>query len=108
MSGSDEAPGRQREEHPAPAAATPAAQAPDDPAGYRPRGETPRVMRLSRKDNDAIGAVCALTVGGDTAFALPSRHTQPHAELYNTLNQIVTHPGARDATKTSEHIQPQL
>ena len=90
MSGSDEAPGRQREEHPAPAAATPAAPAPADPAGFRLRGETPRVMRLSRKVIAGIGAVGALAVGGALTFALQSRDTKPPAELYNTDNRAVT------------------
>src|SRR3546814_14129135 len=90
MSGSDEAPGRQREEHPAPAAATPAAPAPADPAGFRLRGETPRVMRLSRKVIAGIGAVGALAVGGALTFALQSRDAKPPAELYNTDNRAVT------------------
>src|SRR3546814_13634781 len=89
-SGSDEAPGRQREEHPAPAAATPAAPAPADPAGFRLRGETPRVMRLSRKVIAGIGAVGALAVGGALTFALQSRDTKPPAELYNTDNRAAS------------------
>src|SRR3546814_16497893 len=95
MSGSDEAPGRQREEHPAPAAATPAAPAPADPAGFRLRGETPRVMRLSRKVIAGIGAVGALAVGGALTFALQSRDTKPPAELYNTDHSAVNERVAR-------------
>src|SRR3546814_20818876 len=78
MSGSDEAPGRQREEHPAPAAATPAAPAPADPAGFRLRGETPRVMRLSRKVIAGIGAVGSPAVGGALPFSLQS--SDPRSE----------------------------
>src|SRR3546814_20822567 len=47
-------------------------------------------MRLSRKVIAGIGAVGAPAVGGALTFALQSRDTKPHAELYNTDNRAVT------------------
>ena len=89
MSGPDESPEREGE-RPTPAAAPSAAPAPADPAGFRLRGEAPRVMRLSRKVIAGIGAVGALAVGGALTFALQSRDAKPPAELYNTDNRAVT------------------
>lgn len=89
MSGPDPSPERE-EERPAPAAAVSAAPAPADPAGFRLRGEPPRVMRLSRKVIAGIGGLGALAVGGALTFALQSRDAKPPAELYNTDNRAVT------------------
>ena len=89
MSGPEQAPERE-EDRPTPAAAPSAAPAPADPAGFRLRGEAPRVMRLSRKVIAGIGAVGALAVGGALTFALQSRDAKPPAELYNTDNRAVT------------------
>ncbi|RFB01374.1 conjugal transfer protein TraI, partial [Parvularcula marina] len=55
-----------------------------DPAGFRLRGDPPRVMRLSRKAIATLGAVGALAVGGALTFALQSRDRQAPEELYNT------------------------
>ncbi|AJA10900.1 conjugal transfer protein TrbI [Sphingopyxis fribergensis] len=61
-----------------------------DPAGFRLRGDPPRVMRLSRKAIATLGAVGALAVGGALTFALQSRDRQAPEELYNTDSRAVT------------------
>ncbi|UBS33882.1 conjugal transfer protein TraI [Altererythrobacter sp. N1] len=61
-----------------------------DPAGFRLRGDPPRVMRLSRKAIAILGAVSALAVGGALTFALQSRDRQAPEELYNTDSRSVT------------------
>ncbi|MGE0773748.1 MAG: TrbI/VirB10 family protein [Sphingomonadaceae bacterium] len=90
MSGPGESPEWEKEERTAPAVAPSAAPAPADPAGFRLRGEAPRVMRLSRKVIAGIGAVGALAVGGALTFALQNRDGDAPAELYNTDNRTVT------------------
>src|SRR3546814_12413991 len=55
-----------------------------DPAGFRLRGDPPRVMRLSRQAMATLGAVGALAVGGSLPFALHSRDKAAPEEPYNT------------------------
>ncbi|RIA37419.1 type IV secretion system protein VirB10 [Hephaestia caeni] len=90
MSVEPEAPEQGRPSLAASTPAEPAPLAPADPAGFRLRGEVPRVMRLSRKVITGIGAVGALAVGGALTFALQGRDGDAPAELYNTDNRAVT------------------
>ncbi|WP_341021139.1 TrbI/VirB10 family protein [Brevundimonas diminuta] len=96
----------------APASTTeaPAPQRPPaDPAGFRLRGDPPRVMRLSRKAIAGLGAVGALAVGGALTFALQSRDRQPSEELYNTDNRAVTEQvstGPRDYSELPPGVPP--
>lgn len=76
--------------------------APADPAGFRLRGDPPRVMRLSRKAIGTLGAIGALAVGGALTFALQSRDRQPAEELYNTDNRAVTEQVATGPRDYSE------
>lgn len=56
-----------------------------DPAAFRLRGETPRVVRLSRRALITLGSVTALCVGGALIYALGPQHgSHASTELYNT------------------------
>lgn len=61
-----------------------------DPAGFKLRGDPPRVMRLSRKAMAILGGASALAVGGALTFALQSRDRAGPEELYNTDSRSVT------------------
>ncbi|MEA3390388.1 conjugal transfer protein TraI [Sphingopyxis indica] len=81
-----------------------------DPAGFRLRGEPPRVMRLSRKAMAILGGAGALAVGGALTFALQSRDRSGPEELYNTDSRAVTEQvatGPRDYSQLPPGV-PQL
>lgn len=81
-----------------------------DPAGFRLRGDPPRVMRLSRKAMAILGGAAALAVGGALTFALQSRDRSGPEELYNTDSRAVTEQvatGPRDYSQLPPGV-PQL
>lgn len=80
-----------------------------DPAGFRLRGDPPRVMRLSRKVIAGMGAVGALAVGGALTFALQSRDKAAPDELYNTDSRAVNERvanGPRDYSRLPPGVPP--
>lgn len=82
---------------------------PADPAGFRLRGDPPRVMRLSRKAMATLGAVGALAVGGALTFALQSRDKAAPEELYNTDSRAVNEQVAtapRDYSQLPAGVPP--
>jgi len=82
---------------------------PADPAGFRLRGDPPRVMRLSRKAMAILGGAGALAVGGALTFALQSRERAGPEELYNTDSRAVTEQVAtapRDYSQLPPGVPP--
>ena len=75
MTGSHDSPA---EERPAPQSARP------DPAAFQLRGDTPRVMRLSRKALAVVGVVAGLGIGGSLIYALRPAGERAAQELYST------------------------
>lgn len=66
------------EERPAPQSARP------DPPAFQLRGDTPRVMRLSRKALAVVGVAAGLGIGGSLIYALRPPGERAAQELYNT------------------------
>lgn len=58
--------------------------APTSPDAFRLGGETPRVMRLSRKTLAALGAGASLAIGGALIYALQPKTAQKPENLYDT------------------------